>query len=318
MGMSLGRTAEMAAAIQLAASKRRNGGEWHDKCSPLDVAGRILWQPPGEKPMTDKKLEKYRNRLRALAARVIGDATALEESARTSTGGQAGGNLSNAPMHLADLGTDVYMQELNSTLLENEEGIRDQVVAALRRIESGSYGFCENCGQRIKDARLEVLPFAAHCTACAEALQSGQDVNMNAGRPRDGTRTDRPRGEGQKQEGFGGGDGSIPFTDLESEDEPREPADIHAAGTPGGGAAVGGLAGTNIGDGDPDEADLENAMGSGNFDVELEEDDEPTSAYSGNAGGAVGGTPAGKRTTGGKGRKGLPPRPEAGDSPVGP
>src|SRR5262249_5318457 len=40
-------------------------------------------------------------------------------------------------------------------------------------------------------------------------------------------------------------------------------SDIHAAGTAGGGSEVGGLAGTNVGDGDPDNADLERAFGSG-------------------------------------------------------
>jgi hypothetical protein len=44
--------------------------------------------------------------------------------------------------------------------------------------------------------------------------------------------------------------------------------DIFAAGTPGGGAAAGGLGGTNIGDGDPDNADLDNAMGSGKLDTD--------------------------------------------------
>ena len=83
----------------------------------------------------------------------------------------------------------------------------------------------------------------------------------------------------------------------------RKEADVHAAGTAGGGTAEGGLAGTNIGEGDPDNADLDSAMGSGNHDVAIEEDDEDTIAYSGPSGGAVGGTPAGKRAVGGKTRR---------------
>jgi hypothetical protein len=46
--------------------------------------------------------------------------------------------------------------------------------------------------------------------------------------------------------------------------------DVHAAGTAGGGTAVGGLAGTNTGSGDPANADLEAAMGSGTYDQEFE------------------------------------------------
>lgn len=66
----------------------------------------------------------------------------------------------------------------------------------------------------------------------------------------------------------------IDVTDLADQDNPdrrkesQHREDIFAAGTPGGGVAAGGLAGTNVGDGDPDNADLENAMGSGTFDTD--------------------------------------------------
>jgi hypothetical protein len=72
--------------------------------------------------------------------------------------------------------------------------------------------------------------------------------------------------------------------------------DHHAIGTPGGGLAAGGMAGTNEGDGSAEDADLENAMSSGLHDNvgDTIEDDEP---QSGRSGGAVGGTPAGKRTS---------------------
>lgn len=67
-----------------------------------------------------------------------------------------------------------------------------------------------------------------------------------------------------------------------------------AVGTPGGGLATGGLAGTNAADGAPVDEELEDAMTSGIFDHSGDklETDEPES---GHAGGAVGGTPAGKR-----------------------
>jgi hypothetical protein len=65
----------------------------------------------------------------------------------------------------------------------------------------------------------------------------------------------------------------VPMTDLEAaeHDEGRHHGDSYAAGTPGGGAAAGGLAGTNIGDGDPDNADLEDTMGSGIDDTDGDE-----------------------------------------------
>jgi hypothetical protein len=74
-------------------------------------------------------------------------------------------------------------------------------------------------------------------------------------------------------------------------------SDEGAAGTPGGGLAAGGLAGTNAPDGEPDDGDdLEDAMAFGFEDTAGDERqlDEP---QSGRSGGAVGGTPAGKRAS---------------------
>lgn len=52
--------------------------------------------------------------------------------------------------------TAVTVQE---QLLEN----LDRVRAALARLDDGTYGVCEVCGEPISDARLEVRPWATRC-----------------------------------------------------------------------------------------------------------------------------------------------------------
>ncbi|MFI5496282.1 TraR/DksA family transcriptional regulator [Actinoplanes sp. NPDC051859] len=42
-----------------------------------------------------------------------------------------------------------------------------EVDDALRRMDAGTYGVCEGCGQSIPEARLAARPFARCCTACA-------------------------------------------------------------------------------------------------------------------------------------------------------
>jgi RNA polymerase-binding transcription factor DksA len=42
-----------------------------------------------------------------------------------------------------------------------------EVERALQRVEDGSYGTCERCGQPVAAARLEVRPTARTCVACA-------------------------------------------------------------------------------------------------------------------------------------------------------
>lgn len=39
---------------------------------------------------------------------------------------------------------------------------------ALARIEQGTYGTCERCGEPIAEARLEALPYATTCIKCAQ------------------------------------------------------------------------------------------------------------------------------------------------------
>lgn len=262
--------------------------------------------------MNTEKLNHYRERLRKEGAGVMKTAASVEEAARGGTGGQTSGNLSNAPMHLGDMGTELYLQELNATLLENETYLRDEYLAALDRIENGTFGRCERCGQDIPEKRLDVLPYVRHCTSCAEKLQAGAEVNLNTGRVGPGPDTLNPHDDGPEERRAPPGQNR-----KAKRSASPDPGDRHAAGTPGGGSAVGGLAGTNLGSGDPNDADLESAMGSSTYDVNIEEGGGNTEAYSGPSGGAVGGTPAGKRSVGGKTGGGIAPRPGPGDDPMG-
>lgn len=233
--------------------------------------------------MKPEQLERYRVQLQAIAERVGQTAAALEEDVRTPLGGSAGGGSSNAPMHLGDLGSEAYTQELDATLLANETYLRDEALNALARIDAGRYGQCEVCGGPIPVARLEALPYARHCVPCATEAGAGRAVNLNDGRPAGWLGApgyEAPRGAPKRVAG---------------RDLGADPTDTHAAGTPGGGSAVGGLAGSTRGDGSPDGAELERAAASGV--AEADEGDEPL-AEAGPSGGAVGGTPANKRAKG--------------------
>ena len=50
---------------------------------------------------------------------------------------------------------------------ETAHSIRD-ITAALERIADGSYGICQNCGEQIGPARLEIVPEATRCVHCAD------------------------------------------------------------------------------------------------------------------------------------------------------
>lgn len=40
---------------------------------------------------------------------------------------------------------------------------KNEIVAAIGRIDAGTYGFCEECGEKIEEDRLEANPGAATC-----------------------------------------------------------------------------------------------------------------------------------------------------------
>lgn len=58
-------------------------------------------------------------------------------------------------------------------LLESAREHRDEIVSALRRLDAGTYGTCENCGQPISPERLEARPIARLCIRCASAARHG-------------------------------------------------------------------------------------------------------------------------------------------------
>jgi len=123
--------------------------------------------------MTKTELEAYRESLLALRNRHNGDVSHLTDEALRRTGGGAAGNLSNMPIHMADLGTDNFEQEFTLSLLQNEEQLLDEIGAALERLGQGTYGKCEECEQEIPKARLQAVPYTRYCVDCARKQENG-------------------------------------------------------------------------------------------------------------------------------------------------
>ena len=55
---------------------------------------------------------------------------------------------------------------LDDVALARAVGAREQVIAALRRLDGGSYGLCLACGEAIDANRLEAIPAAGLCRSC--------------------------------------------------------------------------------------------------------------------------------------------------------
>ena len=69
-------------------------------------------------------------------------------------------------------GTTEAVERLNKVgVYEKLETKLTEVERALQKIEVGSYGFCDRCGNEIPRERLEAMPWSPYCVTCAAAVR---------------------------------------------------------------------------------------------------------------------------------------------------
>lgn len=77
--------------------------------------------------------------------------------------------LTQREQSVADTG-DMSLQdstgEQQISILEVRNRMRNQIDEALRRLNEGTYGICEDCGRPISPERLKAVPFARRCVEC--------------------------------------------------------------------------------------------------------------------------------------------------------
>ena len=70
--------------------------------------------------------------------------------------------------------SQVFEQQRDLALRDRAIHQLEQVDTALARLAAGTFGRCLRCGRAVAAARLEALPWAAHCIECQSALDRGQ------------------------------------------------------------------------------------------------------------------------------------------------
>jgi RNA polymerase-binding protein DksA len=68
--------------------------------------------------------------------------------------------------HMAETAAVTLDREIDLSLEENALASIAQIDRALGKLENGSYGRCDRCGNPIAEDRLEVAPFATLCIEC--------------------------------------------------------------------------------------------------------------------------------------------------------
>ncbi|HJZ02690.1 MAG TPA: TraR/DksA family transcriptional regulator [Streptosporangiaceae bacterium] len=73
---------------------------------------------------------------------------------------------SGYPQDSADAGSSLSEADRTEAILHSARSQRDEVLAALVRLEESTYGRCVDCGGDIPEGRLDARPDAVRCVGC--------------------------------------------------------------------------------------------------------------------------------------------------------
>ncbi|MGX5181979.1 TraR/DksA C4-type zinc finger protein [Streptomyces avermitilis] len=119
---------------------------------------------PGEDPWTPEEVAEARAELQGEAIRLSTEISSSEAALvglMRDSGDGAGDDQ-------ADTGTKNITREHEMALAANAREMLEQTERALERLDAGTYGLCENCGNPIGKARMQAFPRATLCVECKQ------------------------------------------------------------------------------------------------------------------------------------------------------
>jgi DnaK suppressor protein len=115
--------------------------------------------------MNKKELARFRKLIEAERERVRRNIGIIEEEISDRTSNKASGNQGYSN-HMADIGSDAMEQEQAFLHASQETEYLKQLEDALKKVDEGTYGECEDCSGTIPVKRLEAYLAARLCVAC--------------------------------------------------------------------------------------------------------------------------------------------------------
>ncbi len=106
-----------------------------------------------------------RQRLQTLLADLDASLLTLEREGGTP------GELTQLDQHSAEAASELTEMERDGAMKAVVDGQRTEVLAALARLDAGTYGRCVSCGTVLPDERLEARPEAARCVNCQHDME---------------------------------------------------------------------------------------------------------------------------------------------------
>jgi RNA polymerase-binding protein DksA len=120
--------------------------------------------------LTRDQIKQFRQLLITERAKLADEIKSIARDASTSPR-EASGDLSAYTVHMADMAADTYERELSMNIASSEQEVLYQIDEALKRLDDGSFGICQQCNQPIAMSRLKAVPYASLCIACQRSKE---------------------------------------------------------------------------------------------------------------------------------------------------
>jgi RNA polymerase-binding protein DksA len=121
-----------------------------------------------KKKLTKKELGDYKKLIAKRKGEVLDNINHISADTLKQSQKDASGDISGYTYHMADVATDTYDREFSLGIASSERELIYELEDALKRIEEGTYGVCEDCKDWITKTRLKALPYARLCVKCQQ------------------------------------------------------------------------------------------------------------------------------------------------------
>lgn len=125
--------------------------------------------------MNAELLSELRDQLERERDRLIDDRRLLSDEAR-------GTNVDSAKNSPAEVGTENFVRDTELGQASLDQSLVNEILAALQRMDDGSYGICEITGEDIPEERLRAVPWTRYTVQGQEQVEREESRSARSGR----------------------------------------------------------------------------------------------------------------------------------------
>jgi RNA polymerase-binding transcription factor len=118
--------------------------------------------------LTQKELDDFATRMHSERDELVEQLSTIEDQTFAASQSDMSGDV-GIDDESADAGTATFEREKELSIEQNVRDLIQKIDRALKRIDDGTYGICERCGNPIEKARLKALPYVDLCIKDAQA-----------------------------------------------------------------------------------------------------------------------------------------------------